>query len=200
MSDPPIFQPSCTATALDDLMGDMEDLYSAASTPGTLLGPGLVEGLHCAVKLDDDPNWYRAAVTSVGEGTVEVFLLDFGTTATVSSSPKRVRRLLEQFSRLALAAQAVRARLELAPTQGQTWHLDSSKRLQELMVKACDNEVKGQGEDGGLVAWLEGWGQDGVAVVRLFDTVTNSLKDGLDLGRQLVEEGLARVMVEGEGA
>ena len=101
--DPPILQPSRTATALEDLMGDMEDLYSAASTPGTLLGPGLVEGLHCAVKLDDDPNWYRAAVTSVGEGTVEVFLLDFGTKATVSSSPKRVRRLLEKFSRLALA-------------------------------------------------------------------------------------------------
>ena len=50
------------------------------------------------------------------------------------------------------------------------------------------------------MALLEGWGQDGVAVVRLFDTVTNSLKDGLDLGKQLVEEGLARLMVEGEGA
>ena len=36
-------------------------------------------------------------------------------------------------------------------------------------------------------------------VVRLLDTVTNSLEDGLDLGRRLVDEGLARFVVEVEG-
>ena len=181
-------------------MGAMEDLYSPQpSAPGTLLGPRLVEGLHCAAKLDNDSNWYRVLISRVWDNTVEVFLLDFGTMATVPFTPRRVRRLLPQFSQLALAAQAVRARLEVAPIHGETWPLASSKRLQELMVLACDNKVKGRGENGGLVARLEGWGQDRVPVVRLLDTVTNSLEDGLDLGRRLVDEGLARFVVEVEG-
>jgi hypothetical protein len=46
------------------------------------------------------------------------------------------------------------------------------------------------------VARLEVWAKDGVGVVRLYDTVTNSLPDRIELGRRLLEEGLARPATE----
>ena len=41
------------------------------------------------------------------------------------------------------------------------------------------------------MARLKDWAKDGVAVLRLDDTVTNSLPDGIELDRRLLEEGLA---------
>ena len=71
----------------------MEDLYQK---PGHLDRCGhlehhlqaseLVGGLHCAVKRRYEKKWYRAEVTAVEEGLVEVFLLDFGITEVVPSS------------------------------------------------------------------------------------------------------------------
>ena len=45
----------------------------------------------------------------------------------------------------------------------------------------------------GLVARMEGWGQDGVLVVTLYDTVTNMEENGIDLAILLVREGEARI-------
>ena len=45
----------------------------------------------------------------------------------------------------------------------------------------------------GLVARMEGGGEDGVPVLTLFDTVTNT--HGLDLGMVLVKEGEARILL-----
>ena len=66
---------------------------------------------------------------------------------------------------------------------------ESAKLLQELARDACN--FQGAASAAGLVARLEGWAKDGVAVVRLYDTVTNSLPDRIELGRRLLEEGLA---------
>ena len=67
----------------------------------------------------------------------------------------------------------------------------------ELAKRACDRE---EGQEVGLVARLEGWGEGGQPVLRLWDTVTNCLEDGIDLGEQLVEEGVARRPVSGQEA
>ena len=175
---------------LDDLLDEMEDVYSVPGGPGT--GPGLhlsskdlVPDLHCAVRLADTTKWYRAAVRAQEDSVVEVFLLDFGNIAAVPSSHQYVRRLLKQFSS-AMPAQAVKARLGLvAPPGGSKWPEESSELLLELVSKAC------RGEGGGLVARLEGWTEDGRVVLRLFDTVTNTQPGGLDIGKELVKEGLA---------
>ena len=72
---------------IDHLLDDMEDLYQK---PGHLelhlQAIELVGGLHCAVKRRYEKKWYRAEVTAVEEGLVEVFLLDFGITELVPSS------------------------------------------------------------------------------------------------------------------
>ena len=72
---------------IDHLLDDMEDLYQK---PGhlelNLQASELVGGLHCAVKRRYEKKWYRAEVTAVEEGLVEVFLLDFSITEVVPSS------------------------------------------------------------------------------------------------------------------
>ena len=174
---------------LDDLVDDMEALYSSPGSPDLHLPPWqITKDTHCAVKLSDSSKWYRATITAVEEGLVEVFLLDFGTTAALSTSPQHLRLLLEQFAS-ALPAQAVRARLGLVapPTPDAPWPEESSELLLELSKRACSCQGE---QEAGLVARLEGW-REGVPVLRLFDTVTNTLDDGLDLGEQLVQEGLA---------
>ena len=58
---------------LDQLLDDMEDVYSEMPNEGAFLylPPEQVrEGLHCAVKLIDDSKWYRATVTGVQENMV----------------------------------------------------------------------------------------------------------------------------------
>ena len=65
----------------------------------------------------------------------------------------------------------------------------------------------------GLVAHILGWNKEGVAVLELFDTValkllfcrqfhkvqqvSNNKADGINLGHQLVEEGLAQLLPNG---
>jgi hypothetical protein len=117
---------------------------------------------------------------------VEAVLLDFGRVAAASVS-KHVRRLTPQFTS-PLPAQAVAVRLGgVAPPGAGPWPEESAERLRELAKDACDF----RGGVAGIVAQLQGWGEGGEAVLRLFDTATNSLPGGLDLGRCLVEEGLA---------
>ena len=44
--------------------------------------------------------------------------------------------------------------------------------LMEMAVRACNGR---EGQDMvGMVARMEGWGEDGVPALRLFDTVTNA--------------------------
>ena len=174
---------------LDDLTDDLEDGYRAGAGPGQLLEAGeLVLHLHCAVNLPAEKNnkWYRAEVTGVEEGLVQVFLLDMGLVAAVPSTPGHLRRLLAQYS--GMPAQAARARLDLRPP-GSQWQEDSTDLFLELTSRACSAQGV---EAAGLVALVQGWDPDGTVVVRLFDTVTNSLVGGLEVGEALVAEGLAR--------
>ena len=46
----------------------------------------------------------------------------------------------------------------------------------------------------GLVARMDGWGHDGVPVVTLYGTVTNTEENGIDLAKVLVTEGEARIV------
>ena len=56
---------------LDDLLDDMEDVYSVPENSAMHLSPAeLRKGLHCAVKLLEDRKWYRAAITAVEDGMV----------------------------------------------------------------------------------------------------------------------------------
>ena len=58
---------------LDQLLDDMEDVYSEMPNEGAflyLLPEQVREGLHCAVKLIDDSKWYRATVTGVEDNMV----------------------------------------------------------------------------------------------------------------------------------
>lgn len=174
---------------LDDLMDDLEDGYRRGAGPDQLLEVGeLVLHLHCAVNLPAERNnkWYRAEVTGMEEGLVQVYLLDMGLVAAVPSTPCHLRRLLVQFT--SMPAQAVRARLDLRPP-GSRWQEDSTDMFLELTSRACSAQGV---EAAGLVALVQGWDQDGTVVVRLFDTVTNSLPTGLEVGEALVAEGLAR--------
>ena len=104
-----------------------------------------------------------------------------------------VRRLLPQFCSC-LPAQAIRVRLaDLAPPEGHTaWPRESAECLLELSNAACNLREGAEEHQVGLVARIEGWAKDGVPSVRLFDTVTNSLEYGLELGKELVERRLAR--------
>ena len=165
----------------------MDDLLDGAPTL-RLRSEELVVDFHCAICLPGEGKWYRAVLTAVKGDMVEAVLLDFGRVAAASVS-KHVRRLMPQFTS-PLPAQAVAARLGgVAPPGAVPLPEESAKLLQELARDACN--FQGAASAAGLVARLEGWAKDGVAVVRLYDTVTNSLPDGIELGRRLLEEGLA---------
>ena len=153
---------------LDDLTDDLEDGYRAGAGPGQLLEAGeLVLHLHCAVNLPAEKNskWYRAEVTGVEEGLVQVYLLDMGLVAAVPSTPGHLRRLLAQYC--GMPAQAARARLDLRPP-GSQWQEDSTDLFLELTSRACSAQGV---EAAGLVALVQGWDPDGTVVVRLYDTV-----------------------------
>ena len=71
---------------LDQLLDDMEDVYSEMPNEGAFLylPPEQVrEGLHCAVKLIDDSKWYRATVTGVEDNMVSLTHFGFNVSSVI---------------------------------------------------------------------------------------------------------------------
>ena len=90
---------------------------------------------------------------------------------------------------------------DLAPPEGHTaWPRESAECLLELSNAACNLREGAEEHQVGLVARIEGWAKDGVPSVRLFDTVTNNLENGLELGQELPERRSARQLGQEEQA
>ena len=123
-----------------------------------------------------------------------MFLLDFGRTSVLPCSYSHIRQLLPQFCSV-LPAQAVVARLaHIVPPLGSggVWPESTSELFLKVAAQAC--RMREDSGMVGLVARMDGWGQDGVPVVTLYDTVTNTEENGIDLAKVLVTEGEARIV------
>ena len=169
----------------------MIDIYGSAAAADPVLEVSwedLRAGIHCAARLEGEDKWYRVVVDRVNSTTsIQVTLLDFGSLVIVPLS--NLRWLLAQFC--SLPAQAILAKLAgLSPPHGcSSWPQASSIRLLDLTRPACD----GKDGDRGLVARVVEWGKGGKVLLRLFDTVTNTCPEGMEINKVLVEEGLARM-------
>jgi len=171
---------------LDDLIDDMTDMYEGNSDPDLDISWEEIKvGVFCAAFVLE--KWLRVEVVKVISITkVELRIIDFG--GNYSVHLLNMKWLVTRFC--SLPAQALLARLScLAPPHGcNAWPQASGARLLEMTRAAC--------ESGGLVARLEGWGQEGKLELVLYDTVTNTEKSGVDLRNVLVEEGLARKTIK----
>jgi len=182
---------------LDDLVDDMEDFYSRLQVMDYCIPlEDLTEGLDCAVNIPAEKNnkWYRAVIKVQDGPAVQVFLHDFGGEATVPNTPEHLKSLLPQFSSC-MPAQAIRASLDVKlapPSDCFSWPEESTERFLQMTRTACDH--RGDDMEVGLVAHILGWSREGVLVLQLYDTVSNDSPEGINLGQQLVEEGLAQYL------
>jgi len=187
---------------LDDLVDEMEDTYCKLSNLDHYIPfDELTEDMHCVVNIPAEKNtkWYRAVISALEGAAVQVYLLDFGQVATVPNTPEHLKHILPQFCSC-MPAQAIRATLDarlIPPLDCTNWPEESTERFLQMTRAACD--YQGEGVNVGLVAQFLGRNRDGVPVLELFDTVSNDKPDGINLGLQLVEEGLARVRSEKVG-
>ena len=176
---------------LDDMIDEMHDMYSirgSSADPALSVSWGdLRVGLYLAARVEGEEKWYRVLVDKVNSMlSIQVSLLDFGGNFTLPLFS--LRWLLAQFCNL--PAQAMPAKLAgVAPPHGcNRWPQSSSVRLLDLTRKACEKEG-----NRGLVARIQELEQGGKLMLRLFDTVTNTEPEGIDLGIVLLDEGLARI-------
>jgi len=171
---------------LDDLMDEMYDTYYENTDKGLdILWEDVNVGLYCAAIIES--KWLRVEVVKVNSITdIKLKLIDFG--GVYSVHLLCLKWLLSQFC--SLPAQALPAQLSglASPLGSGSWPRSSGIRMLDLVIPACEN--------GGLVAKLVGWGQEGKLEVVLYDTVTNTEMHGVDLSNVLVGEGLARLVTK----
>lgn len=103
-------QDSHSASDLDDLMGRLEEHYSADQ--GIVSSVGV--GAFCVARYEDG-GWYRAQVTQVQGDSIVVFYIDYGDTAVLPLSS--IRTLIPEFT--ALPAQAIKCSLRGYSTSGR---------------------------------------------------------------------------------
>ena len=96
-------QPSKHTSELEQLMNRLEEHYSTSQANVTSVSSGCF-----CVALYEEGGWYRARVNQVQEGTVDVFYIDYGDTATLPLNS--IRTIEHEF--LSLPAQAVQCCLK----------------------------------------------------------------------------------------
>ena len=142
--------PSVVWCQLPDQFDDFNALTVNISEHGPDLPPcrSIDVNEPCCVKYAVDDSWCRGSVSSVdsGQGTAQVFYVDFGNTETVNISD--IKEPLSEF--FSLPAQAVSFSLaETSPRDGSTWNQDAIGAFQDLTVnKSFTCRVVGLDDDG----------------------------------------------------
>ncbi|XP_034554939.1 tudor domain-containing protein 6 [Notolabrus celidotus] len=131
VSDPSEFwiQTQNYANELDEIMDRIHYLYKD-SVNTDVRNPTV--GLYCASKAEDG-DFYRAAVTEVGETKVKVFFVDYGNTEDVDRS--NIRMLPDEFKKLPRLA--LKCTLAGIRPKGQKW----SESACEVFIKATEDKA-----------------------------------------------------------
>ncbi|KAL9980435.1 hypothetical protein ACROYT_G009026 [Oculina patagonica] len=130
-------QVSQNGSDLDDLMTKLEEHYS--SDQGTVTSISV--GTFCVAHYEDG-GWYRAQVTGVQGGSVDVFYVDYGDTATLPLSS--IRPMKPEFS--SLSAQAIQCCLKGYSTDQQPENFKDLVLEQEFELQVMGNKQPGMYE------------------------------------------------------
>lgn len=114
-------QPSSVTKELDDLMVEMQSVYSQASAELLLSAGDIPTGSLCAALFTEDNQWYRAEILKQEGHVVTVFFPDYGNTDVIGT--EKVKLLQKKHSDLTL--KAIGCSLDgIQPTSG-TWSLEA---------------------------------------------------------------------------
>lgn len=119
-----------TTLALEDLMDELEAVYSSKSLPKEYyMTPQLAQkGMLCAVIFPEDCFWHRGYILGLKDQLYQVYYVDYGNTCLVSID--QMRLLKSKF--LKLPAQAIQARLgHIKPING-VWKSNATQRMLAL--------------------------------------------------------------------
>ena len=178
-----------------DLLGDLEQemtlfydkkdndyahsILQGMPVPGSMLACKYRSG-----PKNEAPTWLRClALSPAKPDTISVFMVDYGTTQQVVLNDAKY--LSKKF--MNLPSQAIRARLSgIHPFEGFKWSLEAKKLLSEKAQTTY--------RLGGMVARVDGYSMlkcGFKASLRLIDTVTNDIPDGIVINDTLIDLGLA---------
>lgn len=125
-----------TSSMLEKLMNDIRRHYSRLGPEEEWLANPSV-GDPCCAKFSEDKSWYRAVVTDVLTGKVEVLFVDYGNSERVPS--KSVKKLSPQFSEL--PCQGIRCTLNrIRPMGSKDWRSTDIKTFENLALE-CSGEL-----------------------------------------------------------
>ena len=117
-------------------------VYLKAQSKLSLSEGEVREGLHCAVQLPGQPDWYRAQlITDLGSGQLKVFLHDFGGYYTVTLTSLRwlLRKVVHgrNFRERICLLIPIGLPIDHSPTELQLLH----KQLltKKFILKSCPN-------------------------------------------------------------
>ncbi|GFN73523.1 tudor domain-containing protein 5 [Plakobranchus ocellatus] len=119
-----------TTLALEDLMDELEAVYSNKNLPKEYNMPPVLaqKGMLCAVIYPQDSFWHRGFIMGFKDKLYQVYYVDYGNTCYVSID--QMRLLKSKF--LKLPAQAIRARLGHIKPIGGMWQSNSTDRMLTL--------------------------------------------------------------------
>ncbi|GFR62434.1 tudor domain-containing protein 5 [Elysia marginata] len=119
-----------TTLALEDLMDELEAVYSSKSLPKEyhMTRQLAQKGMLCAVIFPEDSFWHRGFILGLKDQLYQVYYVDYGNTCYVSID--QMRLLKSKFLRL--PAQAIQARLGHIKPKGGVWKTNATQRMLAL--------------------------------------------------------------------
>lgn len=121
---------------LEELMGKMNTFYNKVSESDLLLARPDT-GAPCAAKFDEDNQWYRAQVVSLGQQEAEVQFVDYGNTQRIQTS--QLKELKQEF--ITLKTQGLKCGLDGIVPTNKIW---SQKALEDFEDLTIDKHLVGR--------------------------------------------------------
>ena len=133
--------------SLQVMMTQLHEFYSPASCSECIDGLSCKIGDFVAAQFSADEQWYRAVVSSMEHGQVNVFFVDYGNGEVVDYS--KLRRLTPQF--MDLEAQAVCCSLaDVVPASKAGWSDEAIDAFNELLLEhSCIAQIRSNGDMSG---------------------------------------------------
>lgn len=121
---------------LEELMGEMNTFYNNVSESDLLLARPDT-GVPCAAKFEEDNQWYRAQVVSLGQQEAEVQFVDYGNTQMIQTS--QLKELKPEF--VTLKTQGLKCGLDGVVPTNKIW---SQKALEDFEDLTIDKHLVGR--------------------------------------------------------